>query len=72
MKGYVTWIFAILLFIAGMAMMMLSLKFPLQQEILIGMGIQCLGIGGGLIGIGRKIEKQTDAIKEAGKETIPQ
>ena len=72
MKGYVTWIFAILLFIAGMAMMMLSLKFPLQQEILIGMGIQCLGIGGGLIGIGRKIEKQTDVIKETGKETIPQ
>ena len=70
MKGYVTWIFAILLFIAGMTMMMLSLKFPLQQEILIGMGIQCLGIGGGLIGIGRKIEKQTDTIKEAGKETI--
>lgn len=72
MKGYVTWLFAILLFIAGISMLMLSLKFPSQQETLIAIGIQCLGIGGGLIGIGRKIEKQTDAIKEAGKETIPQ
>ncbi len=72
MKGYVTWLFAILLFIVGISMMMLSLKFPSQQETLIGMGIQCLGIGGGLIGIGRKIEKQTDAIKKAGKETILQ
>ena len=72
MKGYVTWIFAILLFISGIGMMMLSLKFPLHQETLIAIGIQCIGIGGGLIGIGRKIEKQTDAIKEAGKETIHQ
>lgn len=68
MKGYVTWIFAILLFIAGMTMMVLSLKFPLQQEVLIGMGIQCIGIGGGLIGIGRKVEKQTEAVKDSGKD----
>ena len=71
MKGYVTWIFAILLFIAGMAMMTLSLKFPLQQEVLIGMGIQCIGIGGGLIGIGRKVEKHTKAIKGSGKDVAP-
>lgn len=72
MKGYVTWIFAILLFIAGMAMMMLSIKFPLQQEVLIGMGIQCIGIGGGLIGIGRKVEKKTKAVQESGKGNTPQ
>ena len=72
MKGYVTWIFAILLFAAGMAMMMLSIKFPLQQEVLIGMGIQCIGIGGGLIGIGRKVEKQTKAIQKSSKDNAPQ
>ncbi len=72
MKGYVTWIFAILLFIAGMGMMMLSIKFPLQQEVLIGMGLQCIGIGGGLIGIGRKVERQTRAIIESGKDNTPQ
>lgn len=71
MKGYVTWMFAILLILAGMAMMTLSLKFPLQQEVLIGMGIQCIGIGGGLIGIGRKVEKQTKAVKDSGKGTAP-
>lgn len=65
MKGYVTWIFAILLIFAGMGMMLLSIKFPAQQTLLVGMGIQCIGIGGGLIGIGRKVEKQTNAIKDA-------
>ena len=72
MNGYVTWIFAILLFIAGMGMMMLSIKFPLQQEVLIGMGLQCIGIGGGLIGIGRKVEKQTKAIQKSSKDNAPQ
>jgi len=58
MKGWVTWTFAILLIFSGMAMMVLSLKFPTQQEVLLGMGIQCIGMGGGLIGIGRKVEKK--------------
>jgi len=58
MKGWVTWTFAILLIFSGMAMMVLRLKFPAQQEVLLGMGIQCIGMGGGLIGIGRKVEKK--------------
>lgn len=71
MNGYITWIFAILLLVAGMTMMILSLKFPAQQEILIGMGIQCIGIGGGLIGIGRKVEKQTKSIQNSNCDNVP-
>jgi len=57
MKGWKTWSAAFGLFASGMGMIYFGIKEPSSKEIMVGMGIQCILMGGGLIGIGHKVEK---------------
>lgn len=71
MKGWITWVASICFMFVGSGMIYVGTKTPGYQEILVGMGLQSILFGGGLIGIGRKIEKAEVVTKEiAAAQTV--